>query len=52
MAANPATDNADFQTGTEMLQAIRPELDVAWTTRNAPSDEPFPAPANGPAAPQ
>ena len=47
VAANPATDDPDFQTSSEMLQAIRPELDVAWTTRNGPSDASFPAQADG-----
>lgn len=37
VAANPATEAPGFDVHVEMLQALRPELDVAWTTQAGPS---------------
>ena len=36
VAANSATEDQSFETSVEMLLAVRPELDIAWTTRNGP----------------
>ena len=34
VASNPGVEVAGFEIQVEMLQAMRPELDVAWTVRS------------------